>query len=164
MSSPRIQRSQRRSRLNGSSQSVCLTVQGCIIYETTHIAKNFDQNNFRSLTVATKPQHYHRQKKLPFLLSCWQHFAGILPLSQWLCRKSTTWFMSRRMRRHFSPVNMTSKLKRKFYCIFWQYLNWTIIFADFNTFTWYSFADQLFYRSDVLRHIRLWSFAVNVHS
>ena len=67
--------------------------------------KNFDQNNFRPLTVATKPQPNHWQKKLPFLLSCWQHFAGILPLSQWLCRKSTTWFMSQSMRRHFSPVN-----------------------------------------------------------
>ena len=49
-------------------------------------------------------------KKLPFLLSCGQHFAGILPLSQWLCRKSTTRFMSRRMRRHFSPVKRVSSL------------------------------------------------------
>ena len=32
MSSPRIQQSQRRSRINGSSQCVCLTVPGCIIY------------------------------------------------------------------------------------------------------------------------------------
>ena len=62
--------------------------------------------------MATKPQHYHWQKKLLFLLSCGQHFARILPLSQWLCRKSTTWFMSRRMRRHFfSLVNWTT---------FWQ--------------------------------------------
>ena len=60
--------------------------------------------------MATKPQHYHWQKKLPFLLSCGQHFAGILPLSQWLCRKSTTRFMSRRMRRHFSPVKRVSSL------------------------------------------------------
>ena len=58
--------------------------------------------------MATKPQHYHWQKKLPFLLLSWQHFAGILSLSQWLCRKSTTWFMSRHMRRHFSPVNWTA--------------------------------------------------------
>ena len=60
--------------------------------------------------MATKPQHYHWQKKLPFLLSCGQHFAGILPLSQWLCRKSTTRFMSRRMRRYFSPVKRVSSL------------------------------------------------------
>ena len=134
MSSPLIRRSQRRSRLNGC---VWLTVPGCIIYifYTTHITKNFDQNNFRSLTVATKPaQHYHWQKDLPFLLSelqliavpkvsewatliwinkvlslalslsSWQHFLWIFPLSQWLYRKSTAWFLSRRMRRHFSPV------------------------------------------------------------
>ena len=38
--------------------------------------------------MARKPQHEHLRKKLPFLLSSWQHLAGILPLSQWLCRKS----------------------------------------------------------------------------
>ena len=48
------------------------------------------------------------KKTLPFLLSSWQCFAGILPLSQWLCRKSTTWFMSLRMRRHFSPLKCCS--------------------------------------------------------
>ena len=56
--------------------------------------------------MATKPQHYHWEKKLSFLLSGWQQFAGILLLSQWLCRKSATWFMSRRMRRDFLPVNI----------------------------------------------------------
>ena len=56
------------------------------------------------------------KKKLPFLLSCWQHFAGILPLSQWLCRKSTTSFMSRRMRRHFSPVNTCDKVIKSRIC------------------------------------------------
>ena len=69
------------------------------------MTKNFDPNNFRSQTITTKPHHYHWQKTLTFPLSSWQHFAGILPLSQWLCRKSTTWFLSRRMRIHFSPVN-----------------------------------------------------------
>ena len=69
MSSPRIQRSQRRSRINASSQCVCLTVRGCIIYQTTISLKNFDQNNFRSLTVATKPLPL--TKKLPFVLSSW---------------------------------------------------------------------------------------------
>ena len=59
---------------------------------------------FRSLTVATKPQHYHWQKRLPFLLSSWQHFAAILRLSQSPCWKSTMWFFSWRMRRHFLPV------------------------------------------------------------
>ena len=48
------------------------------------------------------------KKTLPFLLSSWQCFAGILPLSQWLCRKSTTWFMSLRMRRQFSPLKCCS--------------------------------------------------------
>ena len=48
------------------------------------------------------------KKNLPFFLPSWQCFAGILPLSQWLCRKSTTWFMSRRMRRHFSPLKCCS--------------------------------------------------------
>jgi len=33
---------------------VVLTVQGCTIFETTHITKNFNQSNFRSLTVAPR--------------------------------------------------------------------------------------------------------------
>ena len=45
-----------------------------------------------------------KKKDLPFLLSSWQCFAGILPLSQWLCRKSTMWSLSWRSHRHFSPV------------------------------------------------------------
>ena len=44
------------------------------------------------------------KEKLRFLLSSWQHLAGILPLGQWLCRKSTTWYWSRRMRSRFSPM------------------------------------------------------------
>ena len=68
------------------------------------MTKNFDPYNFPSLTITTKPHHCHWQNTLPFLLSSWQHFARILPLSQWLWRKSTTWFLSRRMRRHFWSV------------------------------------------------------------
>ena len=49
MSPSRNQRSQRLSRLNGSSDCVCLTVPGCIILKTTHITKYFHQNICRSL-------------------------------------------------------------------------------------------------------------------
>ena len=39
----------------------------------------------------------------------------------------------------------------------------TISFADFNVFTWYIFAYQVFYTSYVLRDIRQRSFAANVY-
>ena len=64
--------------------------------------------------------------KIIFDLSQWQqnhnttndkkscHFFFMLT-SQWLCRKSTTWFMSRRMRKHFSPV----KAKTILLCYVW---------------------------------------------
>lgn len=68
----------RRSRSNGSSHCRHWLLHLLMPYPKTtpHMTKNFDQNNFWSITVATKPRHYHWRRNLPLLVSSWHTFRG----------------------------------------------------------------------------------------